>query len=149
DMGREVEGGGGVEPDVKIETPKSTPLQDSLLQHYAFFNFAKHYLIGRHITADFQVDDNVMHEFRRFLEEQKIAFNEGDLIAVQDWAKSNIKSELFISEFGQQKGLEVHAQEDPEVIKALELLPKAKALAENARKIIADRNSARPVSATQ
>ena len=137
-------GGGGITPDVKIETPKSTPLQDTLLQHYAFFNFAKHYLINRHITQDFQVDDNVMHEFRRFLEDQKLAFNEADLISVQDWVKSSIKSEMFISEFGQQKGLEVHAAEDPEVIKALDLLSKAKDLAENARKVIADRNTARP-----
>jgi carboxyl-terminal processing protease len=149
DAGRKVEGGGGIDPDVKIETPKSTPLQDSLLQHYAFFNFAKHYLIGKHIKEDFQVDDAVMQEFRRFLEDQKVAFNEADLLAVQEWVRSNIKSELFISEFGQQKGLEVHAQEDPEVIKALDLLPKAKELADNARKIIADRNSARPVSGTQ
>ncbi len=144
DSGRTVYGGGGITPDVKIETPKSTPLQDTLLQHYAFFNFAKHYLINRHITQDFQVDDNVMHEFRRFLEDQKITFNEADLISVQDWVKSSIKSEIFISEFGQQKGLEVHATEDPEVIKALDLLPKAKDLAENARKVIADRNTARP-----
>src|SRR5213082_3641285 len=42
DSGRTVYGGGGITPDVKIETPKSTPLQDTLLQHYAFFNFAKH-----------------------------------------------------------------------------------------------------------
>src|SRR5205807_9035376 len=49
DSGRTVYGGGGITPDVKIETPKSTPLQDTLLQHYAFFNFAKHYLINRHI----------------------------------------------------------------------------------------------------
>ena len=149
DGGRRVMGGGGIDPDYKIETPKSTPLQDSLLQHYAFFNFAKHYLINKHITTEFQVDDSVMHEFRRFLEDQKIAFNEADLLAVEDWIKTNIKSEMFISEFGQQKGLEVHAQEDPEVVKALDLLPKAKELADNARKIIADRNSARPVSGTQ
>src|SRR5229473_343733 len=47
DSGRTVYGGGGITPDVKIETPKSTPLQDTLLQHYAFFNFAKHYLITK------------------------------------------------------------------------------------------------------
>lgn len=144
DSGRTVYGGGGITPDVKIETPKTTPFQDSLLQHYAFFNFAKHYLIGRHITPDFQVDELVMQDFRRFLDDQKIAFNEADVINVQDWVKASIKSELFISEFGQQKGLQVHAEDDPEVLRALDLLPKAKELAENARKIIADRNMARP-----
>ena len=144
DSGRTVFGGGGITPDVKVETPKSTPFQDTLFQHYAFFNFAKHYLIGRHITPDFQVDEQVMQEFRRFLTDQKISFQESDLTNVQDWVKANIKSELFISEFGQQKGLQAHAEMDPEVLRALELLPKAKELAENARKVIADRNLARP-----
>jgi len=40
----------------------------------------------------------------------------------------------------------VRAETDPEVMKALELLPQARALAENARKVIAERNSAGPVS---
>ena len=55
-----------------------------------------------------------------------------------DWIKSNIKSELFISEFGQQEGLRVRAETDPQVLKALDLLPQAKALADNARKIVAE-----------
>jgi carboxyl-terminal processing protease len=85
-----------------------------------------------------------MQDFRHFLDDQKITFNEADLANSLDWVKANIKSELFISEFGQQEGLQVHAERDPEVLKALELLPKAKELAENARKIIADRNTAHP-----
>ena len=42
--------------------------------------------------------------------------------------RSNIKAELFVNEFGQQEGLNVHAETDPAVEKALELLPKAKEL---------------------
>jgi hypothetical protein len=39
--------------------------------------------------------------------------------------------------------MKVHTENDPEVAKALELLPQAKQLAENARKIIAQRSNAR------
>jgi carboxyl-terminal processing protease len=59
-----------------------------------------------------------------------------------DWIRSNIKSELFVDAFGQEEGLKVKAETDPEVLKGLELLPQAKQLAENARKIVAERNSA-------
>jgi hypothetical protein len=38
--------------------------------------------------------------------------------------------------------MKVRAESDPEVIKALELLPQAKALADNAKKIIAEHNQA-------
>ena len=48
DSGRTVYGGGGITPDVKIAAVKSNHFQDSLLQHYAFFNFAKHYAVTHH-----------------------------------------------------------------------------------------------------
>ncbi len=138
DSGRTVYGGGGITPDVKVATPKTNKFEDSLLQHYVFFNFAKHYLINRHISRSFEVDDQVMNEFRKFLEDQKVPYTEAELIENADWIKSNIKSELFISEFGQQEGLRVRAETDPQVLKALELLPQAKVLAENAKKIVAE-----------
>ncbi len=143
DSGRTVYGGGGITPDVKIPTPKPTRFDDELLQHYAFFNFTKKYLLNRHISKDFQVNEAVLQDFRKFLDEEKIPYTEADFAAEQDWVASHIKAELFVSEFGQQEGLKVQAESDPQVIKALELLPQAKELAENAKHIIAERASAR------
>jgi carboxyl-terminal processing protease len=143
DSGRTVYGGGGITPDVRFAPQKSTPFQDRLLQKYAFFNFAKHYLNGKHIQKNFEVDEPVMQEFRRFLDEQKVPFTEAELAESNDWIRSNIKAEIFISEFGQQEGMKVRAESDPNVVKALDLLPKAKELADNARKIIAEKQNAR------
>ena len=84
-----------------------------------------------------------MQEFRKFLDEQNIMFTEADIADNSDWIKSNIKAELFINEFGQQEGMMVHAETDPEVQKAVDLLPQAKQLADNARKVVAQRNNAR------
>src|SRR3981081_3930191 len=146
DSGRTVYGGGGILPDVKLPAVKSNKLQDTLLQHYAFFNFAKHYVVAHKVTQNFEVDDTVFQDFRKFLDEEKITFTEGELIENRDWLRSNIKSELFVDSFGQEEGLKVRAETDPEVIKALDLLPQARALADNAKKVIAERNSASPVS---
>ncbi len=143
DSGRTVYGGGGITPDVKIPNPKTNKFEDTLLEKYAFFNFAKHYVINHKVDKSFEVDDAVMQEFRKFLDEQKITFTEADLAQNNDWIRSNIKAELFINEFGQQEGMRVHAEQDPEVQKALELLPQAKQLADNAKKVIAQHNSAR------
>ncbi len=145
DSGRPVYGGGGITPDVKLPSQRTNRFQDSLIQRYAFFNFAKHYLIQRHVTRNFEVDDTVLLEFRKFLDEQKIAFTEGDLMESDAWLRSNIKAEMFIAEFGQQEGLRVRAETDPQVIRAVELLPMAKDLADNARKVIAERGQGRPV----
>ena len=142
DSGRTVYGGGGITPDVKLPPIKSNKFQDTLLQHYAFFNFAKHYVIGHKISQSFEVDEPVMQEFRKFLDQEKIPYTEGELIENNDWVRSNIKSELFVDSFGQEEGLKVRAESDPEVIKALDLLPQARALADGAKKIIAERNAA-------
>ena len=144
DSGRTVYGGGGITPDVKIAPPKANKFQEELLRKYAFFNFAKHYVaIHQSVGRDFVVDEAVLQEFRRYLDDQKIPFTEADLAANLDWVKSNVKAELFINQFGQEEGMRVQAESDPEVSKALELLPQAKQLAENARKIIAEHNNIR------
>jgi carboxyl-terminal processing protease len=82
-----------------------------------------------------------MQEFRKSLDEEKVPYTEADLLQNDEWVKSNIKSEIFVDAFGQEEGLKVKAESDPEVLKALDLLPQARALAENAKKIIAQRNS--------
>ena len=46
------------------------------------------------------------------------------------WVRSHIKAEIFTAEFGQQEGLKAQAENDPQVVKAIDLLGKAKDLAE-------------------
>ncbi len=147
DSGRTVYGGGGITPDVKIPPIKANKFQEELLRKYAFFNFCKHYLISHKIEKNFQVEDGVMQDFRSYLTEAKLPYTEKDLQDNNEWVRSSIKSELFVGAFGQQEGLRVQAESDPNVIKALELMPKAKELADSARKTIAEHNQAR-LSAT-
>jgi carboxyl-terminal processing protease len=146
DSGRTVYGGGGITPDVKLDPIKSNHFQDTLLQHYAFFNFAKHYMLSHHPTKSFEVDDAVVQDFRRFLDSEKVPYAEADLLENNDWVRSSLKSEIFVDAFGQEEGLKVRAESDPEVVKALDLLPQAKALAENAKRIVAERTSTQPLS---
>jgi carboxyl-terminal processing protease len=135
-------GGGGITPDIKAASFKATRFEDTLLLKYVFFNFARHYLTGRHIDKNFEITDGVMQEFRKFLDAQKVTFSEADLNEGNEWIRSNIKAEIFIAEFGQEEGLRVRAENDPQVITALSQLPKAKELAENAKKIVAQRIAA-------
>jgi carboxyl-terminal processing protease len=148
DGGRTVYGGGGITPDVKIAPIKANKFQEELLRKYAFFNFSKHYSINHKIEKSFQVDESVMQEFRNFLTDSKLPYTEKDLVDNNDWVRSSIKSELFVGAFGQREGMRVEAEADPSVLKALELMSKAKDLADNARKTIAEHNQARLGAAT-
>src|ERR1700685_4134154 len=142
DSGRTVYGGGGIAPDVSIPNVKSNHFQDTLLQHYAFFNLAKRYVVTHHPSKTFEVDDATMQDFRKSLDEANIPYTQAESIDNNDWLRSNIKAEIFVDAFGQDEGMKVRAEADPEIIKGLEILPQAKALMENARKIVAEHNAA-------
>jgi carboxyl-terminal processing protease len=132
DSGRTVYGGGGITPDEKIDNLKTNRFQDSLLQHYAFFNFSKHYMAAHSsISKDFTVDDNVIQEFKAFLKSQNVDYSDSDVAGVQDWIKQSIKSELFTSQFGQLEGLKVRAEWDPQIAKAVTFIPEAQTLQEH------------------
>jgi len=131
DSGRTVYGGGGITPDEKIDSPDLNRFQISLLQQpnsVFFINFAKHYLASHTVSRDFAVDDAVLQQFKDFLKANQIDFSDADIAANLDWIKSNIKAELFTSQFGQLEGLKVRAQADPEIAKAATFLPEAMAL---------------------
>lgn len=128
DAGRTVYGGGGITPDEKIDNPVATNFQNNLLQHYAFFNFAKHYLAHRTVTKDFTVDDAVLTQFKDFLKDSKIDFTDKEIAPVKDWLLSSIKAEIVTSQFGQMEGLKVRALWDPQIAKALGFMPEALAL---------------------
>jgi carboxyl-terminal processing protease len=139
DSGRTVYGGGGITPDEKIETPKNTRMQDTLLYHYSFFNFSHHYLASHAVSRDFKVDDAVLTEFKQMLGTEGVEYNPEEFTEVQNWIKNQIKAELFTSQFGQTEGLKIRAENDPAIEKALGFLPKAQALEEHASKVAAQK----------
>ena len=138
DSGRTVYGGGGITPDETIGAGSFDPenynrFQIALLQQYIFVengigSFGKQYLTTHAVTRDFTVDDAVLQQFKSFLKAQQFDFTDADIAANLDWIKSNIKTELFTSQFGQSQGLQVRAQTDPEIIKAATFMPEALAL---------------------
>ncbi len=131
DSGRTVYGGGGITPDEKIAEIKDNHTEDTLLQHYAFFNFTKHYLADHNVAKDMTVGDAMLSNFKAFLKDQKVEISDKDLNDNLDWIKMSIKAELLTSQFGQTEGMRARAQWDPQIGKALTFMPEALALEEH------------------
>jgi carboxyl-terminal processing protease len=148
DSGRQVTGGGGITPDVHVEPAKLDPFQEMLLRREVFFGyqggvggFTTYFLGSRpEITKDFVADDAVMKKFTTYLDDQKVKYTEADITDNLPWIKREIKKELFISVFGLTEGYKVDLEDDAQLQKAIESLPQARALYENARKVIAQRS---------
>ena len=147
DSGRQVYGGGGITPDVVFAEPKPNDFQQSVLRRDVFFpfegsvgNFTTYFLGTKpQVTKDFEVNDAVLGAFRRYLDKKNIHYGEADIAANVDWIKREIKKEVFVSVFGLPTGDEVELENDPQVLKAIEGLPQARALYENARRVLAQR----------
>jgi carboxyl-terminal processing protease len=140
DSGREVPGGGGIIPDIKIEVAKLNKFQTLLLSKSSFFTFIRSYNVS-HADSEktFDVDQAVLTEFRHFLTTKEIAYQETEFVDNMEFIKRQIKYEYFLSHFTQEDAQKVYLEGDPQVARALEVLPEARALFQNARKVVASK----------
>ena len=148
DSGRQVTGGGGITPDIIVPAPKYDKFQEALFRADVLYpaeqgvaGFTRYYLGTKPtITHSFEVDDNVLREFRNYLAKHNVKYTEVEFADNLDWIKRKIKQEIFMSAYGTQEGDKVLLAADPQVQKAVESIPQARALYENARKVVAQRS---------
>jgi carboxyl-terminal processing protease len=142
--GRTVYGGGGITPDEKFEMTKLDRLQSELLRT-GLFNFTRSYF-GSHSTTlpkGWTPDDAILAELRKYQHEHGAAFTDEDFTKNLPWIKRFLLREMYTTAFNVDEADAMFQRIDPAVEKAVELLPKASALAENARKVVSQRLASR------
>jgi carboxyl-terminal processing protease len=117
--------------------------QDELLGRDVFFKFAPLYVSTHTVDKNFQVDDAVLADFKKYLTSQSIEWTEPQIDGVKDWLKTRIKEKIATIQFGQLQGLRALADWDPEIQKAVTYLPEAQALEDTAHKVLAEKAMAR------
>ena len=149
DSGRTVYGGGGITPDEKYVRPKLDKLQTEILRKYGFFNFTKYYFSVHDIKLPkgWAPDNATLTEFHDWMLKNNYQFTEADFTQDTDWIKRMIKKEIYLTAFNLDESRRVEIETDPEVERAIDALPKARALLDTARKIIVQRLSSQPRSA--
>jgi carboxyl-terminal processing protease len=141
DSGRTVYGGGGITPDEKFTAPKLNTFQIEMYRKFAFFNFTAKYF-GSHdikLPKGWEPDTNVMNDFHKYLLDIGAKFTEAEFAENQSWLKEQLRREMYITAFGVEDARKLAVDHDPLVQKAIDSLPKARALQENAKKIVAQR----------
>lgn len=74
-VGRQVRGGGGIEPDVEIPDPSTSELQSALQRKSAFFLFANHYAAEHDsVGPSFTVSDSLLRAFESWLDDQSFSY---------------------------------------------------------------------------
>ena len=156
DTGRAVYGGGGIAPDESVEAKTVTLSQRRLLS--PAFLFARELVNGRirglessRITAanfthelqsdEFMVSDTLFKAFREFvLSDPSFKVTSAMLDKNRDFTAVQLRFNIVTAAYGRVVGDRVFiTQDDPQVAKAVEVVPKARDLAMSSRQSKAER----------
>ncbi|MDQ4121548.1 MAG: S41 family peptidase [Acidobacteriota bacterium] len=148
--GRVFYGGGGIEPDVKVAGQQFTQLRSRIAE--AAFYFTRQLTAGRFAglenyrvaktqfdhelrPTDFPITDQVFAAFRDFVsKDPKLGLTAENLNAEIDFAKTRLREEIVTAAYGNETGQRVLLEVDPQLQKAVEVLPDSKKLAELVQK---------------
>lgn len=142
--GRVFYGGRGIQPDVKVPALAFTPLRFRINE--AAFFFARQLVAGQVrgfenfkvekqnynqtiAPDDLQINDKMLEAFRAFIAKDKEYGLSAETVNSQiDYAKSRLREELATANYSDEAGRQVLLETDPQVLKALEVIPEAKKL---------------------
>jgi carboxyl-terminal processing protease len=111
-----------------------------LAAKYAVYTFVRDFLSKNPpIDQSFQVSDPLMDQFKQHMTKRGIQFNDKDFADNRDYIKRAIKYEIFYNRLGVAEAGRVLLDGDPQVVKAIDLIPEAKDLASKARRQLAEK----------
>ncbi len=148
DSGRKVYGGGGITPDEKYP-----PLHYNLFQRHVlttgnlplqniFWHFANSYFGPRKAAVageNWMPDADTMNRFKEFLHSKQINFTDAEFAANQDWMRDNIRHEFLFRAYNKKIADQGKYQTDPEVLAAIDNMPKAESLLKDSNRAYAMR----------
>jgi carboxyl-terminal processing protease len=147
--GRVFYGGGGITPDYEVKPLDIASNTRARVYEEAFY-FSRQ-LVGGQVPglesyrvnaepqfgraarpADFQITDKVMEAFRDFVKRDPEAGLTPAQLAREDaYARTRIRENLVNASYGGDAAIRYLLESDPQMLRALDLLPEAKTLAEN------------------
>jgi carboxyl-terminal processing protease len=150
DTGRQVRSGGGIDPDIVVDATKTNEFQQEMQANLIIYRtsegvgrFTRHFLASQPVIKETFVADNaVIAKFREFLDAQKVPYSEEEFSANRAWIAMRIRREVNTAIFGEAVGKRIDLEDDAQLVKAMDAMPQAQALYANARKVVAQRQSA-------
>ncbi|MDP9171173.1 MAG: S41 family peptidase [Acidobacteriota bacterium] len=141
DSGRTVYGGGGISPDEKFTPAKLDPFETDLLIKFTYSNYTRHFFATRKqkLPEGWNVDTAAMNDFHQYLLDQKVEFADVDFTRDYDKVRRRLQAEIYKTAFSVDEAARYETMTDPEIEAAVNAMPKAQALLESARKVVAER----------
>ncbi len=159
DAGRKVYGGDGITPDYCVEPETPTKFVSYLIARQAIIGFSRGFAASgttggaevagagsrsgpapakvRIVTRDFKVDEKTFGEFRAYLDLRKLKYTPEDLETNREAIERLLTEEVLRQVFGEGEARRRSMAWDPQVRKALELVPRAEQLLRDPQQFVA------------
>lgn len=151
DVGRTVYGGGGIAPDEPVKAGKITPAEARLTD--SIFAFAlelangrvagfENYKVDKAIEyghdlqpTDFPVTEALIKEFKKFVVAKSVfKVTPEQLERARPFVERQLRYDLTTAAYGTTTALQVINERDPQIARAVDALPRARELAQAARR---------------
>jgi carboxyl-terminal processing protease len=156
DTGRAVYGGGGIEPDIKIDAPTFSEAQGTIWTS-GLFMFVRELMAGRVAAApnfkreaiefdhqpqpaEFVINDQIMKAYRDFMIDFLAKNRDVNLTMKMvdenfEWARQKIREEALIAAYGVDTQRRMTTEMDTQLQRAMTEIPQSAQLADRARKL--------------
>ncbi len=160
DAGRKVYGGDGITPDYCVEPETPSKFVSYLIARQAIIGFSRGFAASgttggaevagagsrsgpapakvRIVSRDFKVDEKTYTEFRAYLDTRKLKYTPEDLATNREAIERELTEEVLRQVFGEGEARKRSMAWDPQVRKALELIPRAEQLLRNPQQFVAE-----------
>ncbi|HEX3086230.1 MAG TPA: S41 family peptidase [Pyrinomonadaceae bacterium] len=146
--GRVFYGGGGIAPDIEARGLTATPVRGRVIE--AAFYFSRQLTAGKVAgfesyrvdkvdyaraprATDYPLTDRLLEAFRNYVRKEQPRLLVPQIDADLDFVKLRLRYEMVTAAFGGDAGQRVLLESDPQALRAINVLPDAKRLAESVR----------------
>jgi len=128
--GRKVFGGGGITPDEIVRAPAAPEILFRLRRENLIFDYAVGF-VAEHpdLVRGFGIDDEGYEEFQAYLTEREFEFTPEEVAENQEVLVIRLRAQIARIVWDQAEESRIIGQADPQIQKALEVLPEAEGLA--------------------
>jgi carboxyl-terminal processing protease len=149
DSGRKVYGGSGIIPDEKFPNAvynlfeRRMQVATTGVYPGPLFHFANQYFAGKKpsLPQGWQPSADTLEQFRAYLKSQNFKFTDEEFDASKDFLKHWIRWEFYFRSFDKETADRAAWQDDPEVQKGIQSMPRAAALLLQVQRVLAERGA--------
>jgi carboxyl-terminal processing protease len=146
--GRVFYGGGGITPDIEARPLTATPARSRIMEAAFYFNrlltagkipgFESYRVdkvdyVHSPKASDYPVTDRLLEAFRNYVRKEQPRLQVAQIDSDLDFVKLRLRQEIVTAAFGADAGQRVLLESDPQALRAINVLPDAKRLAESVR----------------